>query len=147
MDRAEFDFTIDDLADVSFRNFLGLRDFLSLVGIAITAAVIAVFVTAYQAPHYGARVKRRMANALAEQLGSSPMHCEVELRPEHLWSRQGNIELRCAWKDATAIAEIPEGVELRFRDGYVLVRSRAFANDTERAAFTARARDLAGLPS
>ncbi len=175
MDRAAFDFTIDDLADVALRNFLGrpagrrarrrqiigstivtwmsttllfvltsgLRDFKSLMGIGVTSAVIAVLVSAYQAPHYGARFKRCMAKALAEELGSNPMHCEVELRPDHLWTRQGNMELRCSWKDLTSIADLPEGVELRFRDGYVMVRSRAFATDADRAAFTARARTLA----
>jgi hypothetical protein len=91
-----------------------------------------------------ARAQRtsRITRYLREHLGEGPVKVIIELRPQGLWTRQAAVDMLFDWKNATAVEEIPAGVEVIFQNGTVLARERGFASPVERAAFANRAREL-----
>ena len=170
-----FDFTPEDLADVTVRyaagtaagrrmrrqciwafgivtamgsllGFVllsGARDAVSLLGMTLTALIIGVVSARFQAMNYDAALTKRALRSLVDQIGAGTMRCDVVLRPEGPWVRQRNVEITYAWKDLVSLNDVETGIELRFRDGYLLVRSRAFATSADREAFVAAIRTFA----
>ena len=98
----------------------------------------------YSALIYDAAVRKRLRAFAVEQLGNrQAFDCVIELRPEGAWARQNDAEVLLPWKDAVAVRDAEDGVELGFRSGFMLARDRGFASADQRAAFLARAQALA----
>lgn len=91
---------------------------------------------------YRSSARRRLRRFLAIQFGDGAFRCEIELRPEGAWARQEHVEVKFGWNDLLAAEDFPDGVELRFRGGYLLARARAFASPADRAEFLESARVL-----
>src|SRR5262245_24257675 len=126
-----------------FLAFSHSRDLTSMLGMAFTAVVLGGTFASIQATKYDEAFKKRVLRALVEQLGTDTMRCEIELRREGTWLRQRNIEVTHAWRDLMSFADSELGIELRFRDGYLLVRARAFQTPDDRATFVTAVRRLA----
>ena len=93
---------------------------------------------------YDRSSRHRLRQVASEQLaGAASFHCEIELRPEVLWLKQGGTEVSFPWTEALAMHESSDAIELRFKGGLVVARSRAFSADVERRAFVAQAKHLA----
>jgi hypothetical protein len=75
--------------------------------------------------------------------GASTIPFEIELRPDAVWTKSRDVEIRFAWSSLTGIEDAEHGVEFWFDPGLVLVRSRAFASGDARRQFLERARELA----
>ena len=89
-------------------------------------------------------MRTRLYAYIREQLGGEGPHlCSVELRPEHLWVRQGGVELLFPWTEATSVSDDPGGILIAFRQGRVLARSRGFTSPEQRQEFQQQARALA----
>ncbi len=92
---------------------------------------------------YDALMRNRLRRVLRDQLGNvSSWRCEIELRRDGAWSRGSGVELLLPWADCAAIDDGDAGVELRFRSGFILARSRAFATAGDRNRFIDAARAL-----
>jgi hypothetical protein len=170
--RVEFEFDLDDLADVNVRAFLRTRfgrratNNAGLAGAITFAVVLGVFASAYGSNvgliagavglivgipigylsrrAYVDVCRKRARRLLAEHLGDSArLRCEVELRPDGVWSRQRDVEVTTSWRNFVAADDVIDGIELRFTGGAcVLIRNRAFATPDSRSAFLDRAREL-----
>ena len=97
--------------------------------------LIGSLVAGYGRLSYDDRLRRRQTQLLKSAFGPEPFRCDVELTPEGVVTRQKNTVTTNPWKDLTAVNELPEGVELCFQGGYVMVRARAFGSPAERAYF------------
>lgn len=116
-------------------SFTGL---LLLAGLA--GALGVVFGLLYRSV-YDSALRRRLRDYLREQLGDKlTWVCEIELRPEGAWSRDHGVELMFPWSEATAVEDVADGIQLRFRSGVILARNRAFAAQEERKRFIEVAR-------
>jgi len=119
------------------------RDASSLLGMAFTAVVVGGASIGHYAYYYDARIKQRMLRELATEYGTETMRCQVELRRDGTWVRQINDENTYVWKDFLQLTDSDLGVELWFRNGYLLIRPRAFPTPADRADFVSTARSLA----
>lgn len=124
----------------------GERDATSVMQLTLVALPVGLITAYTQAQTYASSVRRRTERLLKEELGSKPMRCDVELRADGVWMRQQNIEILHAWKDLISIDDGADGVEMRFRGSYLLIRSRAFTSAQERATFFDAAHKLAHVP-
>ncbi len=169
--RAEFEATIDDFVDVQMRMLgrsqvargwwrrelwlsavitggglfilLGIGRSSPPVSYRATFAILwAVIYSLFFKRWMGAQRVFRVRRYLREYLGEGPVKVIVELRPQGLWTRQADTEMLFDWKNATAVEELPTGVEVVFRNGAVVARDRGFAGPVDRAAFANRAREL-----
>ncbi len=168
--RVQFDYDIDDVVDASgrmlFRSPSGRRRLLAMrttsaLYIGVFAAVFACaflpgepedkialgLIVAFAAGvvqwlSFPGAVRRAWRKQFRALLGSEgPFTCEVELRPEGLWSRQNNTQNLHEWPGITSIEETDDSVDFRSRaGGYVAVRDRAFWSPEERDKFIATAR-------
>jgi hypothetical protein len=92
--------------------------------------------------------KKRLRRAYSDILeGKESVHCEIELRPQGIWWRQGNVETLTAWADLRDVSIAEGAIELRFRTSFFVVRDRGFASAAERQAFLDQARALATSPA
>lgn len=72
-----------------------------------------------------------------------PYVCEVELREEGVWCRQGRIQHIYEWSIVSDIKEMHDSVDiLTMHGGGIVVRDRAFAAPDEKRAFIERAKEL-----
>lgn len=119
---------------------------------ALPVALMALLLGAACWPLYGrlydSGFRRRLRRVVAEEAGEQKTWtCEVELRSEGAWCRSRGIEFLFNWHQLSAIEDIDQGIELRFRAGYLMIRSRAFATAADREGFLAAAKRLAQLAS
>jgi hypothetical protein len=172
--RVKFDFTTDEVVDVSLRSvrstIVGARRRFrwstalwsavslcaagllsvgvtpdSFAAMSVSGLVLGGVCYAISGGVYDDIVRRRTRRIVDEHLRKAPnLTAEIELRPDGLCCGQLGMELRFFWKHATAIVEDGGDVELRFTPGLVVVRRRAFASDDERRSFLAAAREFAG---
>src|SRR5207247_2809399 len=76
---------------------------------------------------YDRIVRKRIRRFLAEHLdGPGPFRCDIELRPQGVWTRQNNVEVVLHWSDATGVTDGEDAVEIDFRNGIVIARNRGF---------------------
>jgi hypothetical protein len=98
----------------------------------------------YRQLHDGG-MRRRLRRLLVEQTEDMKSWlCEVELRPEGVWSRSRGVETLTSWEEVTLVKDAPDAVELHFRSGFAIVRDRAFDSPGDRATFLRASRRLAG---
>ena len=103
-------------------------------------AVIALVLGGACWPLYGrlcdSGFSKRLRRVVTEQAGEETSWlCEIELRPEGVWSRGRGIEVLFNWKELTALEDCGDIIEFHFRGGFVMARERAFSTSAERAAF------------
>jgi hypothetical protein len=109
--------------------------------VALMALPVGVVMAGFRAQTYESRCKSRVRRFLAQDWNPNNAHvCEIELRPDVMWLRQPHLEVTYRWQDFISGDDLPEGVELRFRGGYALARSRAFETREEQTRFLAEAR-------
>ena len=162
---AEFDYDLDDLVDVAWRNVKWSRNselrraagfFGVVVGIAVgwaahslmpergwvaipvgLAAVAALAILYFQ--WLCAVIRRSLYRILRERHGEGLRRCIVELHDEHMLFRQHDVDQRVAWRDIRAIE--PEGDDLVVlsRTGVSTVRGVAFATPEAREMFVSAA--------
>jgi hypothetical protein len=84
---------------------------------------------------------RRMITEMLR--GVSTVRCEIELRPDALWTKARETEVSFAWSRLTSVDDADHGIELWFDPGLVLIRSRAFASTDARRRFLERVKELA----
>jgi hypothetical protein len=103
--------------------------------VAVVFSVVAYFLGRW---FYDWTVSRRIRRIVLEQFGKADsVRCEIELRPAELWTRQDGTEITLPWADLEDVVDTNDGIELRFRNGLVLARTRVFASPGQRAAFLA----------
>jgi hypothetical protein len=90
---------------------------------------------------YDHRARARIRRLLVERFGDGPYHCSIEIRPAGLWSAQQGVESQFPWSQATKTEDTPEGVDVVFKGGRVLARSRGFASAEHRSMFVQELRD------
>jgi hypothetical protein len=89
-------------------------------------------------------MRRQYKSIVSEQFGGvTAVRCDIELRREGVRVVQNGVEMTFPWKNAAGIEDTGDAIELRFRPGLVVARSRAFHDETERKQFLERARTLA----
>jgi len=169
--KARFEFTIDDLVEVSLRHMVRngvvrrwrakgavvicvvvpVCAFLLQVGSLGTRVSVAVAIASLTALFYVLDVKRalrkRLLNHHRKQFASDgPFACEIELAADGLATRQFDAETKRPWSSVCEINDAEDAIELIVRDGpIILVRNRAFADDEERQAFLNEAREFLHL--
>lgn len=117
------------------------RALLPMTGIATIGGIAFAFV--YRRI-YDRSFRQRLHKVLAEQVGDRhTWTCEIEPRSNGLWARDHGIELTLAWSDLVRVTDAEQDVEVLFRNGIVVARSRTFSSPQERAAFVAEVRTLA----
>jgi hypothetical protein len=81
-------------------------------------------------------MKKRLRRVYSELTGGrDTFRCEIELRPDGFWTRQHDVETLTPWSKLVVVAEIEDGIELRFATTLVVARNRAFATPADRRAF------------
>jgi hypothetical protein len=167
--RVRFDFTLDDMVDVTERATARsglIRSWRSQstvvmcciaaalaymtvpadAGWRLFAAAAAIGITAalYPAGMASAR-KSRLRQFMQERFGSEgPYTCEVEIGPAGLQVSQAGTRSTREWRTIVSIEDVAAGIEFVSRPGGTLiVRNRAFATPADRAEFLRLARSYA----
>lgn len=87
--------------------------------------------------------RKQHRKMIAEQFAGKPaIQCEIELRPDAVWTRQAGMEMIFPWAVCTGVKNNAEDVELTFELGICVVRNRYFASPAERDEFLDTARRL-----
>jgi len=121
----------------------GVSSAQGLLALAALSIVFGALFWAIYQPAHDAIVRSRLRRAFREQLGDrTTWRCEIELRNEGVWSRDHGVEFVFPWSDSTEILSSDAGVELRFRTGFIVARSRAFETAEDRQSFLAEAKAL-----
>jgi hypothetical protein len=107
-------------------------------GIALGAGFAALYSLLYERS-----IRSRVRSFLHDHARAGSLHCEIELTPEGVRVRQPYTEIFFDWRDAVAVVDAADAIELHFEMGMVLARNRAFATAADRAEFLSRARTLA----
>lgn len=167
--KVKFDFTLDDLVDVSERASIRSRVMRSLhsqglIIVCLTGAVVAFFTVAGSTERrlfaatvaavvcaliypfsMGRARKSQLRKYFREQFGGDgPYSCEVELTPAALVTAQAGTRAERAWSTVTGIQETADSVDFAFKgSGTLVVRNRAFRSPEERNAFIRLARSYA----
>jgi hypothetical protein len=164
--KVHFDFTIDDMVDVTERatgrsplirswrwRSTAIACAVSALavyllspgseGFRLFAACIAIGLGMTFFPANLERARRsRLRRFLRERLGSDgPFRCEVELKPEGVAVSQAGTQSLREWSTIVSIEDGPEAVEIVPRSaGSLVVRNRAFSSPAERTEFIRLAR-------
>src|SRR6266850_2561280 len=114
----------------------------------ISALIVAMVLGAAFWPLYGRLhdrgFRRRLRRALTKEAGErTTWTCEIELRAEGAWSRNRGVEILFDWKEAIAVEDAGDGVELRFRGGFMMARNKAFESAADGRRFLEMARGFA----
>ena len=167
--KVRFDFTLDDMVDVTERAtarsgvIRSLRSqstvvmcciaaaiaFLTVpadIGWRLFAAAAAIGITATLYPASMASARRlRLRQFMRERFGSEgPYTCEVEIGPTGLQVSQAGTRSVRDWQTVISIEEVTAGIEFISRPaGTLIVRNRAFASVADRAEFLRLARSYA----
>lgn len=83
----------------------------------------------------GSRYRRLVRRMLREAHGEGHHQCDVALHADRLLVRQDEGLLSFPWPEVDSVRDDDGDIELLSPRGAVVVRGRAFANETERAAF------------
>jgi hypothetical protein len=87
--------------------------------------------------------RKQHRKIIAEQFGGkAAIPCEIELRPDAVWTRQAGMEMIFPWAVCTGVKNNSEDIELTFALGICVVRNRYFASPADRDAFLDTARRL-----
>jgi membrane protein implicated in regulation of membrane protease activity len=168
--RAEFDYTLDDLADVAWRTTqrsaharsqrrIAVAVIAVLLGAALGAPVLylrpekpwfafavgipaAILFVVLSYRMLPASMRRSLRRSLREHHGDGPHRCVVELHDDHMLWRHANLDWRLAWCDVRAIEPDGDDLVVTSRTGVSVVRGRAFADAAAREQFVATARRL-----
>ena len=164
--KVQFDFTIDDMVDVSERatgrsalvrswrwrsTFVacGLTALMVYLvtsgseGLRLFTACIAIGLGLSIFPSSMERARKsRLRRFLRERLGGDgPFRCEVELKPDGVAVSQAGTQSLRQWSAIAAIEETADAIEIIPRGaGTLVVRNRAFGSPAERAEFVRLAR-------
>jgi hypothetical protein len=171
--RATFDYTLDEAADVVWRQSRRLRSlrshpWITAVIMALVSGALLLIVFGWAFPdnpktlvvwiaaggalaagifgyvRYGHHYRRAVRRMLREAHGDDPLHCEVELHHEHVRVLQPQTALTFPWPDVESVGdEDGDIVLLAKRGGVLVVRQRAFTGERERLAFLDLMRQLA----
>lgn len=162
--RAEYDVTVDDLAEAYLRSQtrsqvakdarrratcwvaaltgLLLYLFLDLWGASLGQRLIVVTLGAVLAAggyslNYHRAMKHLMLKYVREQpLFEAPVRFIVELREDCIWMKQGGTQSFFDWDNLSTVVDSGDAVELCMRDGhFVLVRNKGFPTDESRREF------------
>jgi len=157
----QFEFTHDDFVDackrfstrfklvrssqlrttLSVAFFAALLSFLILYRTPIIAAIIALAAAVASILFYRNSIRRayeKHFRLLSKDIfgDASSFLCEVELRPEGVWVRQGHHQVVHEWPSIEEISETPDSVDIFTRDkSGVVIRNRAFKSPEERLRF------------
>ena len=169
--RAEFDATLEELADVGVRlnersrvSRSSRRQAIVLAGLiggaaayvvldvifsvppaarVILSAAVGCVVAFFSAQRHDGIVRQRYRKYCAERLGDrTSAHCEIEPRTEGLYVRQDQLDMTFSWEGIETIEDGTEDLVFTFRQGLVVVRGRAFSTPAERTRFVTKARTL-----
>jgi hypothetical protein len=168
--RAEYDYTLDELADVSWRaaknsprfRHRQRRTTITLgIGFGVAAASVVAFahgpsvaavlgagaltaivIIAWRTLRLPAQYRRAVKRQALRRHGAGPLHCAIELHPERVLLQQPGLDLQFAWPEVLAVSVERDDVEIRARSGVLVVRGRAFANAAAREQFAATATRL-----
>jgi hypothetical protein len=103
---------------------------------ALVASVAALVIGGIYWLVYRPLCEREVRGFVAEMFGGkSTLPCRIELRPASVWARQGEVEIGLDWTSLERIAETERGVEMWFRDGLVVARSRSFGSVEDQQRF------------
>lgn len=160
----QFDFSIDDLLDVTdrtlTRNKLAghwrVRDWFNWTASGCFGALLILFAGRERqlvpwlvvggvlaAELYVARLLRRdrLRRYLREQCGGDgPFRCEVIIDADGLYVTQFGSTSTRRWAEIDRIVDASTGVEFFSQDRVTCIRNRAFPTDAHRSDFLARAR-------
>lgn len=157
----QFEFTQDDFVDAQKRFwarwkvarsfqwrgmlytacFAGLLVFLLFYRTPTIGAILALAAALLSAVFYPGSSRRafekRWRLVSREILGDgSSFLCEVEIRPEGVWVRQGNRQILHEWLSVEEIKETSDSVDIFTKDkSGVVVRNQAFSSPEERLRF------------
>jgi hypothetical protein len=119
-----------------------------VVGSALFATAVALFWGLAYLLIYDLFLRRRLRRFVTEHVGNSEVvRCDMELRPEGVWTRQNGVELLLPWDDAIGVTDTSAGVQVDFRSGIALARNRGFTTEDERRRFSETARTSMALAS
>jgi hypothetical protein len=86
-------------------------------------------------------MRRQYRRMVVEHLGGvMDVRCDIELRREGVRAVQNGVETMFPWNKTAGVEDTGDAIELRFRPGLVVVRNRAFRDETERTRFLELAR-------
>jgi hypothetical protein len=103
------------------------------LGVALVVSVLAYFLARWL---YDRIVSGRIRRIVLEQFAKvDSVRCIIELRPTDLWTRQDGTEISLPWRDMEEVVDTGDAIELRFRSGLVVARTRVFSSPDQRAEF------------
>jgi hypothetical protein len=103
------------------------------LGVAIVFSLLSYFWARW---FYDRTISGRIKRIVLEQFAKADsLRCEIELRPNDLWTRQDGTEITLPWRDIEEVVETGDAIELRFRNGLVVARNRVFSSPSHRAEF------------
>jgi hypothetical protein len=116
---------------------------LNLVLAAVAAVLFGIVFAAIFRGFFDTEFRKQQRKIITEQFGGKPaIQCELELRPDAIWTRQAGMEMLFPWALCTSVKNNPDDIEMNFTPGICVVRNRHFASAADRQAFLETARQL-----
>lgn len=163
--KVKFDFTLEDLVDVSQRSLArsrvarswrwqgyavagligGLLGLVLVPGsgwtkLLIGAAAALLFVVYYHFTQKSSQNRKLLEYMRENHGGDGPFTCEVELTESGLITTQMGTRIKREWRNVKGIEEASDAVEIALNEGLLVVRDRAFHSAAEKQQFIALAR-------
>ena len=115
----------------------------NLVLAAVAGVLFGIVFAAIFRRFFDTEFRKQQRKIISEQFcGKAAIQCELELRPDALWTRQAGMEMLFPWALCTGVTNNPGDIEMNFTPGICVVRNRHFASVADRDEFLEAARRL-----
>jgi len=103
----------------------------------IIAAAVAVLLCLLTDPWFYRYAHRKsLRKLIKERYGEeSQFDCQVELLPQGVKTNTSDVELTLPWETIAEIVETSDSVDIFARQGFCIIRNRAFSSGDERQRF------------
>lgn len=159
--KVEFDYTIDELVEVSLRSVRKTKSYQTAFQRGLLTTGSAAFAIAFLLFNYSFAIRfllallfgvfsaatylflqqtlteRKLKKYYFDLIGDKwPIHLEIELTPAAIVTRERETETSISWKRFAQVSENNKNIEFLTREGsLIVVRGRAFHNDEEKQRF------------
>ncbi len=116
---------------------------LNLVLAAVAGVLFGIVFAAIFRRFFDTEFRKQQRKIITEQFGGkAAIQCELELRPDAVWTRQSGMEMLFPWAICTGVNNNPDDIKMNFTPGICVIRNRHFASAADRQTFLETARQL-----
>ena len=116
---------------------------INLVLAAVAGVLFGIVFAAIFRRFFDTEFRKQQRKIITEQFGGkAAIQCELELRPDAVWTRQAGMEMLFPWALCTGVRNNPDDIEMNFTPGICVVPNRNFASVADRDEFLEAARRL-----